>query len=114
MTPAYGAVRWHVKEAALALPLADRGGLLSDCSQCWHIAIMGVQITIRNVPEHVRDELAARAARDRKSMQEYLKEELERLAARPSVQAWLERVRDRQHSAESRVTAEGILKPRDA
>jgi len=75
---------------------------------------MGVQITIRNVPEHVRDELAARAARDRKSMQEYLKEELERLAARPSVHAWLERVRDRKRSAERRVTAKEILTHRDA
>jgi len=29
---------------------------------------MGVQITIRNVPEHVRDALANRAASERKSM----------------------------------------------
>ena len=75
---------------------------------------MGVQITIRDVPEAVRDELAARAARNRKSMQEYLKEELERLAARPSLEAWLERVRDRKRSAGSRVTAKQILKHRDA
>ena len=75
---------------------------------------MGVQITIRNVPEAVRDELAARAARDRKSMQEYLKGELERLAARPSLETWLERVRDRKRSAGSRVTAKQILKQRDA
>ena len=75
---------------------------------------MGVQITIRDVPEAVRDELAARAARDRKSMQEYLKGELERLAARPSLEAWLERVRDRKRSAGRRVTAKQILKHRDA
>jgi hypothetical protein len=75
---------------------------------------MGVQITIRDVPEAVRDELAARAARSRKSMQEYLKGELERLAARPSLEAWLERVRDRKRSARTRVTAKQILKHRDA
>ena len=75
---------------------------------------MGVQITIRDVPEAVRDELAARAARNRKSMQEYLKGELERLAARPSLETWLERVRDRKRSAGSRVTAKQILKHRDA
>jgi antitoxin FitA len=75
---------------------------------------MGVQITIRDVPEAVRDELAARAARDRKSMQEYLKGELERLAARPSLETWLERVRDRKRSAGRRVTAKQILKHRDA
>jgi hypothetical protein len=75
---------------------------------------MGVQITIRDVPEEVRDELAARAARDRKSMQEYLKEELERLAARPSLHTWLERVRERKRAADGRVSAKQILKHRDA
>ena len=75
---------------------------------------MGVQITIRDVPEEVRDELAARAARARKSMQEYLKGELERLAARPSLDTWLERVRERKRAAERRVTAKHILKHRDA
>ena len=75
---------------------------------------MGVQITIRDVPEAVRDELAARAARSRKSMQEYLKGELERLAARPSLEAWLERVRDRKRSGGTRDTAKQILKHRDA
>ena len=74
---------------------------------------MSVQITIRDVPEEVRDELAARAARERKSMQEYLKEELERLAARPSIHTWLERVRDRKHSANRRVSGKRILKHRD-
>jgi len=75
---------------------------------------MGVQITIRDVPEDVRDELATRAARERKSMQEYLKGELVRLAARPSLDTWLERVRDRKHMADGRVSAKQILKHRDA
>ena len=75
---------------------------------------MGVQITIRNVSEAVRDELAARAALERKSMQEYLKAELERLAARPSLQVWLERVRERKRSAPRRVPAKRILEHRNA
>lgn len=75
---------------------------------------MGVQLTIRDVPEDVRDELAGRAARERKSMQEYLKEQLERLAARPSIDMWLERVRDRKRAAHSRVSGKHILKHRDA
>lgn len=74
---------------------------------------MGVQITIRDVAEEVRDELAARAARERKSMQEYLKGELERLVARPSVDAWLERVRARKRVAR-RVSGRRILGHRDA
>lgn len=75
---------------------------------------MGVQITIRDVSEAVRDELASRAARDGKSMQEYLKAELERLAARPSLHAWLDRVRERKRLANPRVSAKQILKHRDA
>ena len=53
---------------------------------------MPVQITIRNVPEAVRDELAGRAALQRQSMQEFLRGELERIASRPSVGAWLHTV----------------------
>jgi plasmid stability protein len=75
---------------------------------------MAVQITIRDVPEQVRDELAARAARQGKSMQEYLRAELDRIAARPSLDAWLEGVRQRKEAAKSRVSARDILRSRDA
>ncbi|RMF24172.1 MAG: hypothetical protein D6760_03955 [Deltaproteobacteria bacterium] len=75
---------------------------------------MPVQITIRDVPEAVRDELAARAARARKSMQQYLREELERLAARPQLDDWLARVRQRKQAAGRRVSRREILRQRDA
>jgi antitoxin FitA len=75
---------------------------------------MPIQITIRDVPENVRDELAARAALQGKSMQEYLRAELERLASRPSMNAWLEQVRKRKRASQSRVPARKILKERDA
>lgn len=75
---------------------------------------MTIQITIRDVPEKVRDELAARAALQGKSMQEYLRAELERLAARPSVDAWLEEVRKRKRASQTRVSAAKILSARDA
>ena len=42
---------------------------------------MPVQITIRGVPEAVRDELAVRAALKRQSMQEFLRGELQRVVA---------------------------------
>jgi hypothetical protein len=58
---------------------------LGKCPQCWHCASMTIQINIRDVPEKVRDELASRAAMQGKSMQEFLRAELERLAARPSI-----------------------------
>lgn len=77
-------------------------------------ASMPVQITIRAVPEELRDELAARAALEGKSMQEYLLAELERLAARPTIDAWLEQVRKRKRTSRARVPAKKILKERDA
>ena len=72
------------------------------------------QLTIRDVPERVRDELAARAALQGRSMQEFLRAELERLAARPSVDAWLQQVRKRKRATQTRLSAEQILKNRDA
>ena len=75
---------------------------------------MAVQLTIRGVPEEVRDQLAARAALQRQSMQEYLRGELERMASRPSASQWLERVRERKEAAGTRVTPSSILRARDA
>ena len=75
---------------------------------------MGTQITIRNVPEDVRDQLKARAASRGQSMQEYLRSELERLAAKPTLEAWLARVRARKQASTNRVTTESILEARDA
>jgi antitoxin FitA len=74
---------------------------------------MSVQITIRDVPDAVKDELAARAALQGKSMQEYLRAELERLAARPPVEKVLERIRERKTTA-GRLSPEEILAHRDA
>lgn len=75
---------------------------------------MSVQITIRDVPEDVRDELASRAALQRKSMQEYLRGELERLARRPSIDVWIHSVRERKATFGTRVCAEEIIAARDA
>ncbi len=75
---------------------------------------MTIQITIRDVPEKIRDELAARAALQGKSMQGYLRAELERLATHPSVDAWLEQVRKRKRASLTRVASRQILKDRDS
>ena len=75
---------------------------------------MGVQITIRGVPEEVRDELAARAAMQGKSMQEFLRAELERLAARPPIEQLLTRIRDRKGTAKARLSPQEVLDHRNA
>lgn len=75
---------------------------------------MPVQITIRNVPEEVRDELAARAALKRQSMQEYLLSELERLAGQPSMDTVLEEVRRRVEASGTSIPTSVIVEARDA
>ena len=75
---------------------------------------MGIQITIRNVPKAVRDELAKRAAREGKSMQEFLRAELERLAARPSIEEWVEKVRARKRASGVSISVDEIIQARDA
>lgn len=73
---------------------------------------MATTITVRHVPDEVRNELAARAARSGRSLQEYMLAELERLAARPPVAELLEQVRERKQGR--RLDRQQILDDRDA
>ena len=75
---------------------------------------MSVAVTIRHVPDEVRDELAARAARVGKSLQEYLLGMLVDTAARPPVDDVIARARARVTATGVKVTAESILAARDA
>ncbi|PZU44782.1 MAG: hypothetical protein DI566_11870 [Microbacterium sp.] len=54
---------------------------------------MSVSITIRNVPDGIRDELASRAALSGRSLQEYLSAELARIASSPSAAEAVSRAR---------------------
>lgn len=74
---------------------------------------MPTSITIRNVPDEVRDELASRAALAGRSLQEHLRTELIALARRPSVAALLEEVRARKASTGTELSAAQILAHRD-
>lgn len=71
-------------------------------------------ITIRDVPEPVRNELAARAARAGQSLQEYLLAMLLESAAYPPVEDVIARARDRVIHTGVRVDAASILAARDA
>ncbi|MDT8439915.1 MAG: hypothetical protein RQ729_13000 [Wenzhouxiangellaceae bacterium] len=75
---------------------------------------MNVQITVRNVPVEVRDELAARAACKGQSMQEYLRQQLEVMAARPSVEEILDRIRKRKAGSGCELKLDDILAARNA
>lgn len=78
------------------------------------MAAMAVAITVRDVPDEVRDELAARAARAGKSLQEYLRGMLIDSAARPPVADVIARARARVDATAVRADAESILAARDA
>jgi antitoxin FitA len=75
---------------------------------------MATAITIRDVPDETRDELASRAALSGRSFQEYVRSQLIELARRPDAEVLLARVRDRKHRTGSRLSAESILGHRDA
>lgn len=71
-------------------------------------------ITIRDVPEDVRDELAARARLSGRSLQEYLRSELEELAHRPDPDILITRARERTEQTGSKLSARQIIAHRDA
>jgi plasmid stability protein len=75
---------------------------------------MAVSITIRDIPEGTRDELAARAASSGRSLQEYLRRELIELAARPDAEVVFARIRDRKARTGTRMSTAQILEHRDA
>ena len=66
-------------------------------------------ITIRDVPEETRDELAARARATGRSLQEYLLAELEKLASKPSADEWLARVQERKRRFPVHMSRERIV-----
>lgn len=71
-------------------------------------------ITVRDVPDSARDELAARAARSGRSLQEYLRTELIELAARPDPAALSERIAERKRRTGTSLPAAEIIGHRDA
>jgi antitoxin FitA len=75
---------------------------------------MATAITIRDVPDETRDELAARAAATGRSLQEYLRAQLVELAGRPDPAALLARVRERKARTGTTLDVETILSYRDA
>lgn len=75
---------------------------------------MATSITIRDVPDKARDELAARAAATGRSLQEYLRAQLIELASRPDVEMVLARIRERKQHTGTRLPAQKILAYRDA
>lgn len=94
--------------------MAELAALVAKCMHSQHnAASMPTTVTIRDVPDEVRDELAARASSAGRSLQEHLRAELIELARRPSTAVLLERVRSRKRSTRTKLPAKDILRYRD-
>lgn len=76
--------------------------------------VMATSITIRDVPDDTRDELAARAARSGRSLQEFVRGELIELVRKPDVRTLMARVAARKEATDSQLSPDQILKLRDA
>ena len=74
---------------------------------------MPTSITIRDVPDETRDELAARAALTGRSLQEYLRSRLIELARQPDAETLVERIRARKAATGSELPAARIVRYRD-
>ena len=74
---------------------------------------MSTSITIRDVPDETRDELAARAALTGRSLQEYLRSRLVELARQPEAETLVARIRARKSATGSMLPPERILIHRD-
>ncbi|MBY5162074.1 FitA-like ribbon-helix-helix domain-containing protein [Salsipaludibacter albus] len=72
-----------------------------------------VAITIRDVPDAARDELAARAARSGQSLQEYLRAHLVAVSARPDPSEVIRRARRRVESTGTALSTQEIIEHRD-
>ncbi len=81
--------------------------------QRYHDAVP-VSVSIRDVPDETRAELAARAARAGQSLQEYLRAQLIEWASKPNPDELWARVRNRIAATGSRLSAEEILEARDS
>ncbi|MDQ2757346.1 MAG: hypothetical protein M3Y71_12415 [Actinomycetota bacterium] len=75
---------------------------------------MSKVVTIRDVPDDVRDELAARAARAGKSLQEYLRGALVDMVSRPSLDDVMARARARVAATGTTVDRAWVLGPLEA
>jgi plasmid stability protein len=71
-------------------------------------------ITIRDVPDDARDELASRAARSGRSLQEYLRSELIDLARRPDPNEHARRIVERKQRTGTTLAASTIVDHLDA
>ena len=65
------------------------------CRTCDYVEHMSVMIQIRHVPDEIHRTLKSRAAREGKSLSDYLLAELRQIAERPTMEEMRERLKQR-------------------
>ena len=71
-------------------------------------------IQVRDVPDQVHSTLKARAARERMSLSDFIKRELERITERPTMHEWLEATLQARQISAKRSAAQVVRALRDA
>ncbi len=75
---------------------------------------MSTMIQVRNVPDSVHSTLKSRAAQEGMSLSDFIKRDLERTAARPSLREWLERTAQHKPVVSKLTSAQIIRELRDS
>src|SRR5690554_1945047 len=75
---------------------------------------MSTSVTVRNVPEDVRNELTAKAARRGQSLQAYLLDTLTEVSNQPDQEELIERIKQRKQAFGTDLKAQAILAARDS
>ena len=91
---------------------AEPVGHAECCRRGYYVCM--TSITVRNVPEDTRDELAARAARSGRSLQEYLRRLMIDTAGKPDVNTLMDRVVERKAATGSTLSTSTIVEHLDA
>lgn len=73
-----------------------------------------ISMTIRHVPEEWRSELAARAAKQRQSLQEFMLGLIETTVEHPPLDVVIDRARERARASGVNLTIEEVLEAKDA
>lgn len=84
------------------------------CPTCSYVNRMSVMIQIRNVPSELHRRLKARAALSGMSLSDYLLNEIQQAAERPTVNELRERLQGRPASAPKLSPASAIRAERDS
>lgn len=75
---------------------------------------MAVDITVDDVPESVRDRLTEKAAERSQTLEEYLQQQLKRIAATPSVENLTEKTRRHGQASGRSIPTSEVPAERDA